>query len=264
MVVAHRVRYSANDSARIGGLVPETVAVLGMWDPEAPFDANLARVTRENWLGRESRVRAKRLLAVMRRRYLTDGETREALRALVTGHFPREGLRSVLYFHTLRREPLLEAVVREIVVPFSRRGQAIVPPAEVVRAMRRWAQEGRTAEPWSHVTTQRTAQGMLTTLRDFGLLEGAAIKRVAPAHLPVAAFAYIAFVLHQEAPSGQRVLYSPAWELFFLTTDGVERLFVEAQQERLLEYHAAGSIIRLDFPAATLPEYARDLAQRAH
>jgi len=34
-------------------------------------------------------------------------------------------------------------------------------------------------------------------LRDFGVLHGAVNKRIAPAYMPVAAFAYIAFYLKQ-------------------------------------------------------------------
>ena len=43
-----------------------------------------------------------------------------------------------------------------------------------------------------------------------------------------------------------------------------ERFFVEANQHGLLEYHAAGTVTRLTFPANTLEEYANVLAQRSH
>jgi hypothetical protein len=37
-----------------------------------------------------------------------------------------------------------------------------------------------------------------------------------------------------------------------LSHDGVERFLVEAHQQGLLEYHAAGTVIRLTFPVHTL------------
>jgi membrane protein DedA with SNARE-associated domain len=43
----------------------------------------------------------------------------------------------------------------------------------------------------------------------------------------------------------------------------VERFFLEANQEHLLGYQAAGSIVRIDFPAADLAEYTHDLLDRA-
>jgi len=54
----------------------------------------------------------------------------------------------------------------------------------------------------------------------------------------------------------------PDWMLFFLQKDGVERLLFEAHQRDLLEYHVAGSVTRLTFPAETLEEYASVLTKR--
>ena len=101
-------------------------------------------------------------------------------------------------------------------------------------------------------------------LRDFGVLQGAINKRIAPAYLPVTAFAYIAFYLKQHQPSGAKLLEHPDWKLFFLNREGVERFFFEANQHGLLEYHAAGTVTRLTFPASTLEEYANVLAEKSH
>jgi hypothetical protein len=102
---------------------------------------------------------------------------------------------------------------------------------------------------------------LLSALRDFGVLQGAANKRNAPAYLPLQAFVYIAFYLKQHQPSGTRLLDLVDWKLFFLPREGVEQFFLEAHQHGLLEYHVAGSVTRLTFPAATLEEYANVLTQ---
>ena len=96
------------------------------------------------------------------------------------------------------------------------------------------------------------------------MLQGAVHKRIAPAYVPVAAFAYVLFYLKQHQPSGAKLVEHPDWRLFFLPREGVERFMFEAHQQGLLEYHAAGSVTRLSFPATTLEEYAHVLAQRAH
>ena len=70
------------------------------------------------------------------------------------------------------------------------------------------------------------------------------------------------FYLKQHQPSGARLVEHPDWRLFFLPPEGVERFLFEAHQRGLLEYHAAGSVTRLSFPAPTLEEYAHVLAQR--
>ena len=76
--------------------------------------------------------------------------------------------------------------------------------------------EGKTTGHWSDTTIIRVAQELLATLRDFGVLQGAVKKKIAPAYLPVEAFAYIMFYLKQHQPSGAKLIELPDWKLFFL------------------------------------------------
>ena len=69
--------------------------------------------------------------------------------------------------------------------------------------------------------------------------------------------------LKQHQSSGVKLVEHPDWRLFFLSREDVERFLFEAHQQRLLEYHAAGSVVRLTFPAETLEDYAHVLTQRA-
>ena len=122
-----------------------------------------------------------------------------------------------------------------------------------------WVAEGKTTTQWGAETIVRVAQGFMATLRDFGVLQGAAQKRIAPIYLPTPCFALIALWLQMRERSGDLVLNCDDWKLFFLPVEGVERFFIEAHQEHLLTYHAAGSVVRIEFPADSLTEYANAL-----
>jgi hypothetical protein len=50
--------------------------------------------------------------------------------------------------------------------------------------------------------------------------------------------------------------------VFFFDPLMVERFFFESHQQQLLTYLAAGRVIRIEFPAKTIEEYARALTQR--
>ena len=91
------------------------------------------------------------------------------------------------------------------------------------------------------------------------MLQGAVNKQLTPIYLPTSSFVLIALWLQQRERSGHLVLQSDDWRLFFLPVEGVERFFIEAHQEHLLAYHAAGSVIRIEFPADNLTEYAHVL-----
>jgi hypothetical protein len=168
----------------------------------------------------------------------------------------------LFYFHSARTDRLIYDVVTEILVPLHARGLVDIDVQAFQRPLAEWVSEGKTTGHWSEPTITRIAQGLLSALRDFGVLQGAVNKKIVPAHLPTESFAYVMCYLKQHQPSGAKLIELPDWKLFFLAREGVERLLFEAHQRGLLEYHVAGSVTRLTFPAATLDEYANVLAQR--
>ncbi len=247
---------------KAGALLADTKTLLAQWDVAASVGDNLTRIRHENLFGKASRSRVEDILGIFRQRYLNEESVVRALSVLVHGRFPAAALDRVLYFHAARADRLLYDVVVEFLRPRHAVGRLDLPVADLTRQLTEWVENGKTAAHWSEPTIRRIAQGLLSTLRDFVVLEGAAHKRIAPVHLPVHAFAYIAFYLKQNQPSGVRLLESNDWKLFFLTADGVERSMFEAHQHGLLEYHVAGSVTRLTFPATTFEEYAHVLAAR--
>ena len=254
-------------------MLPDTRALFHLWDAQQSVAGNLTHVRQQNLLGKPSRSRVAEMLTIFRWRYLRDAATARALATLVQGNLPAQTLDPIFYFYAAQADALLHDVVVDLLATHHWPGQE-VPTAEVYRFIAAAASAGpgrpRGAAPttrgqtaWSPSTTERVTQGLLSALRDFGLLTGMQRKKLAPAYLPVEAFAFIAFVLNARLHSGDAVVQSREWRLFLLSPQQVERLFVEAQGHHLLTYHAAGSIVRIDFPAATLEEYALALAQRA-
>jgi hypothetical protein len=195
---------------------------------------------------------------------LTETPVTKALVVLVQHRFPAVSLDRILYFHAARADRLLYGIVTELLLPLQARGITDIDVDEIEQALATWVREGKTTGPWSDSTIRRVTQGLLSALRDFGVLAGAVNKRIAPAYLPVTAFAYVMFYLKHRQPSGAKLIDLPDWQLFFLSHDGVERFLIEAHQQGLLEYHAAGTVTRLTFPVHTLGEYAHVLAQTAH
>jgi hypothetical protein len=249
---------------KAGALLADTKTLLSHWDVGVSVQENLHRLRRENVFGKASRSRVEDVLAIFRQRYLTETPVTKALVVLVQHRFPAVSLDRILYFHAARADHLLYDIVTELLLPLQVHGLTDIDVVEVEQTLATWAREGKTTGAWSDATIRRVTQGVLSALRDFGVLAGAVNKRIAPVYLPVVAFAYVMFYLKQHQPSGAKLIALPDWKLFFLSHDGVERFLVEAHQQRLLEYHAAGTVIRLTFPVSTLEEYAHVLAQTAH
>jgi hypothetical protein len=247
---------------KAGALLADSKTLLAHWDASATVEENIERFKRENLFGKASRSRVADILAIFRQRYLADESILEALVILTRGKFSTSALERLLYFHSACADRLLRDAVVEILLPMYSKGLVDINIQEFQRTLGKWAEQGRTIGKWSDSTVVRISQGLLASLRDFGVLQGSVNKSIAPAFLSIEAFAYIAFYLKQYQPSGVKVLELPEWKLFFLTRDGVERFLFEAHQRELLEYHVAGSVTRLTFPVDTLGEYANVLAQR--
>jgi hypothetical protein len=257
------IRYTSK-IIKAGALLADTKTLLSHWDLSVSVPENLQCLLRENVFGKASRSRIEDMVAIFRQRYLLEEQVTRALVVLVGRRFSAAALDRILYFHAAKVDRLLYDVVTEILIPMQDRGLSSIDTGEVKQVIALWVSEGKTTSRWGDRTILRVTQGVLSTLRDFGVLQGAIHKRIAPAYLPIEAFAYIVFYLKQHQPSGVKLADLSDWKLFFLSREGVERFLLEAHQNQLLEYHAAGTVIRLTFPVHSLEEYAHVLAERAH
>ena len=247
---------------KAGALIGDTKTLLALWNLEESVADNLNQIQRDNVFGKASRSRVEDILQIFRRRYLSEESVTKALVTLVRAKFPSAALEPLLYFHSARADRLLHDAVTEILVPMQAHGLEDINILNLQRSLAKWVEQGQTTGHWSEYTITRISQGLLSALRDFSVLQGAVNKKIAQGSLPTESFAYIAFYLKQHQPSGVKLIELPDWKLFFLSREGVERFLFEAHQRGLLEYHVAGSVTRLTFPAETLEEYANVLAQR--
>jgi hypothetical protein len=247
---------------KAGALIADTKTLLSHWDVDCSVHENVKRLQRDNVFGKASRSRVEDILAIFRSRYLTEKPVTNALVTLVRQKFPIAALERLFYFHSARADQLLYDTVTETLVPLRASGLIDINVSHLQSSLTQWVDEGKTTGHWSDPTITRIARGLLSALRDFGVLQGNVHKKIAPAHLPVESFAYVVFYLKQYQPSGVQLIGLPDWKLFFLGKESVEQFLFEAHQRGLLEYHVAGSVTRLTFPAETLEEYANVLAQR--
>ena len=253
-------------SARItdaGALIADTKTMLASWDMTQDRGANFNRVREQNTLGKPSRKRLNDILIIFRQRYFDDPAIGNTLVQLVQKGASSQWVDPLLYFFSAQNDNTLRDIVIGTLYPRKQAGYIDLPPIIVQNTLRNWVVNGRTKSPWGDYTIKHVAQGIMATLRDFGVLEGKVNKHIRPVYVPIESFALIAFWLMQKLQSGNLVLCSDEWRLFFLDVGGVEQHFIEAHQEGLLSYYAAGSVVRIEFPASTLQEYANGILERS-
>ena len=245
-----------------GALLAETKILLANWDASITVVENLDRFERDNILGKASRSRVKDILEIFRQRYLADGQVISGLAALIKNRYPADSLDRILFFHAAKADLLMHDFVTEFLKNRYEAGNQDVSVRDAESWIRKKIEQGRTRGPWSDETIIKSARGLMSALRDYGILQGIKNKHLASIYLSVGAFSYIAFYLNRLQPSGKRLIESPEWDLFFLNPEAVEHLFMEAHQLHLLNYQAAGSVIRIAFPSDTIEEYVHVILER--
>lgn len=259
-------RYSSK-IIKASALLADTKTLFAHWDETKTAEENLQEAQRANIFGKASRSRVEDILAIFRQRYCRADGSDVALRRLVRSDLPAEIVDRVLYYYAALADPLLYDFVTEYLYDLHWRGQHVVTVEDASEFIRRAIAAGQMTSVWSATTQERVAQHLLAALRDFRVLQGArgsSRKTIAPPHLPVEAFVYIAFDIHRAVASGERLLHHRHWRLFLLDVSAVERLFLEAHQSGYLRYEAAGSLVRVDFPHTDLVALVEALIARWH
>jgi hypothetical protein len=241
-----------------GALLDDTRRFVEVWDDGARVDANLDRIITENLLGHRSRKRSADVVKYGLKRRVIDGAPGciPALRALLAQPV---GFREACYYETARAEGLLASFAEGPLFGWYQQGRLGVTTADVEPWLRRLSAVGELPE-WSEQVTSRAAQGLLSALRDFGVLTGAKRaqrKEFASPTLTAAGFAYVAFREREQGASGRALVESTIWRRWLLDDRWVHDLFTQADRLGVLHYARAGSAVRIDWRINDLAEVVR-------
>jgi hypothetical protein len=192
------------------------------------------------------------VLCILGRRLVEPGE--EVIGTLRLLMNDARAFREACYYEAARADALLGAFAAEALFGWHQAGRSEVTVADSVGLL-----GGRTPS-WTEPTRTRVAQGLLSALRDFGVLEGAVRKRIAPARLSMRGFAYVAVRERGRHPSGRSLLQAPVWRRYLLPPEQVRSLFLEADRLKVLRFAEAGTAIRIDWLIESLEEVPRVVA----
>ena len=245
-----------------GALIEDMRLLVRHWN-SGEVDNQQQQIIDDNLLGKKTKARSADLCRRSFSQRFLNGDPPSAwriVRPLEDREVPVEILRPVYYWITARSEPVVYDFVLEEVFRRSKASDLSIRVDETVLWIKKKLSERN--QSWSETVSLKVARGLLAALRDFGILDGVANKRIAPVYLPVESFAYLAFVMYKLRLSGERLIMHPDWKLFLMEPSVVENLFLEAHQNRFLHYDAAGKIHRIEFFAHSMEEMADVVAGR--
>jgi hypothetical protein len=244
-----------------GALLNDMRRLVAAWSDNSASEDISAFVMRT--LGKPSLARARDTFSRAFRPRFLEGNPPQAwklARALEDDGVDPETAKAFYFWITARSEKVLYHYVTEDLMAARASAHRQIKVEDAMRWLRERLRSSD--KEWSPTVTRKVARGMLAALRDFGVLQGAKVKTIAPRHCPLEAFALIAFCLHEMGASGRALLDHHDWHLFLFTTSDVERDLLECHQKGWLGYQAAGTICRIDFPSIPFKEYVHVVSSR--
>ncbi len=260
----HPRRYTSN-VLKGSALIQDSLRLIQEWREDDDAHSFADRVLADNVLGKTTRSRIRDILdKVFARRFLAPGVPPiGAAKALLEHTTNDDVARKVLLFHAALADDLLYDFITQELFALHEAGSYRVDIARTLAFINRLCDEGLISPPWAPYSRLRAAQGILATVRDFGLLQGKLHKSFAPAFLHFDVFIYVAAHLNARGVTAFRLREHTDWRLFLMTTSEIERLLLEAHQLGFLHYHAAGGIVRIDWLYSTRESVIDGLIARA-
>jgi len=240
-----------------GALLEESRRFVELWDDGRSPTDNLADLRARNLLGKRSRKRTEDALSILRQRFIDPGP--DVVRALRPLALHAEPFSDACYFEAARNDALLAHAAGVTLFDLDRRGWTRVAVEDMERALLEDPVTAAIAE-WADATRRRVVHGLLSALRDFGVLAGSGNKHLVPGQLSLPGFVYAAGRLREQGSSSQQIVTSSVWRWWLLEERQIRALLLEADREGVLRFSDAGSTVRIDWFVDGLEELVRAVA----
>lgn len=238
-----------------GAAIDDTRRVVELWDTDLAPRENFRHFSDENLLSKASRSRLDDLLRrIIRPRYVDPGpHVIPALKGLLVDHV---AFRNACYYESARADDLLASFAEGPLWDYWLEGRLGLSTEDVLNWFDQLAEQGQ-APTWTENVRAKTARGLLSALRDFGILEGSAKSRrkeISPPSMSPRGFAYVAWREHEQGASSRALATSNVWRRWLLEDPLIDDMFLQAARLGVLRVSRAGSAVRVDWLVDSLAE----------
>ena len=278
-------RYNTNLS-KAQGVIPETIELLGVWEPGMSAAQLKSRVRSTGALGKATQTRVDDIVsrAFVQRYLIEEGRPAKHLKPLAASGSMRGVLRQLVLLYTARSQPVLRdfitdvywakvacragevtkedardfleratATGRSLGFPAARsdhqngRGPLSRPTGPLSPAF--GGGEGRGEEAWSPGTTERMARNLLGTLADFEWIVAnrRGRRQIRPPSILPGTVLYLAYDLHFHGVEAQALLRHPDWALFGLMPAEVLDLLNQMAAQGHAQVQSSGALLRIEW-----------------
>lgn len=139
-------------------------------------------------------------------------------------------LQAALLLHVPRQDHLLYDLVQQLILPRWQTGQRDVTRADVQRFLDEATPAHPEIERWRHSTREKLSGNLLSILRDYGLFQGTAHKRIVEPVMPRELAAHLVRLLQAEGVTEVEIAHHPDWHLWLWDADRAQTAILQLER----------------------------------
>jgi hypothetical protein len=230
----------------VGALLPEAERVFGCLEREVPLNEIQERAFQGSLFTQKALLSRKRFWYALTSRYfkLPEWVIEDIIQAYRSGPHSREFI-SLLYLHyALSDHFTFDFIIRDLWKKWTLQ-QVNISSDDIFRVLDAHSVSEPQITSWTESTRIKMAGIILSSLRDFGLLEGKQKKKLVKPLLPTTTSTHILRILIAEGVRGNEILSDPTWRLFFCTEEDVAHHLQQLAQKRYINFERTGKTVVL-------------------
>jgi len=253
-------KYSSTNSSK-GALLTES-DILFSYLARNNGDLDLARhaVINEDILAKKTYQTRKRCWDVLHSRYFPNQLPSEHLHPIVEIYRAKVSQiikRGILYFHFATSALFAYQATVKLLYGMFRRGLSSIGPRNIHEFLDSQKESHPEIKTWSYQTRLSLVGHYLSAVRDFGLLEGKARKRIHKPMVDQNLLLYIVTILRDCGKGAKEIMASDDFKLFLLSSEEVEVRLAEAHRDGRIKFRRSGQIVSLELPWETIYDYIK-------
>jgi hypothetical protein len=130
-----------------------------------------------------------------------------------------DALKAALLLHVCRQDTLLYVVVQDLIAARWFQGERHVTTGDIQRFMDAATRDHPEIEGWRNATRNKLVSTVLSTLRDYGLLQGQAHKQIVKPLVPEPVVHHLVRLLQAEGMTTAELPFHPDWQLWLWTPE---------------------------------------------
>lgn len=233
-----------------GSLIHETYQFFKTSPDVNDLDALREAIIDKNVLHKNSYNRRRIMWIALHHRYLTPAPQWVApalAQAATYGNQSPEFL-SLAYLYFALRDRLTFRFITELVWPAWQQGVTRLIHRDAMRFIRDLGDEDPIVDAWRESTKKSLASKLLSSLRDFGLLKGAANKTIQRPPVALETVYHLLSVLWAEGKSGREIVNAVDWRLFLWSERDVAQALTALEQQGRLQFERSGQTVMMSLP----------------